>query len=148
MVMEMEMEMVMVEMEMEEMVMIPEEEDRVEKFIRELTRLQDAVRIANNLMDKKLKDYVMKTQRTRGYLTPTTETTVGSNHHSNNIILEVTMLLEPIRLVTMRRGDPGEGMLTKSMAVNLIAGSASECLFDDFLTEIEPEKVSEALKHP
>nr|GFB01614.1 retrovirus-related Pol polyprotein from transposon TNT 1-94 [Tanacetum cinerariifolium] len=70
---EMEMEMVMVEIEMEEMVMIPEEEDRVEKFIRglpdniqgnviaaELTRLQDAVRIANNLMDKKLKHYVVK----------------------------------------------------------------------------------------
>ncbi|GJV73774.1 putative reverse transcriptase domain-containing protein [Tanacetum coccineum] len=48
--------------------MVPEEEDRVEKFIRGLpyniqgnviaaepTRLQDAVRIANNLMDQKLK---------------------------------------------------------------------------------------------
>nr|GEW85767.1 reverse transcriptase domain-containing protein [Tanacetum cinerariifolium] len=53
--------------------MVPEEEDRVEKFIRglpdniqgnviavEATRLQDAVRIANNLMDKKLKGYAMK----------------------------------------------------------------------------------------
>ncbi|GJY32423.1 hypothetical protein Tco_0415918 [Tanacetum coccineum] len=49
--------------------MVPEEEDRVEKFIRGLpnniqrnviaaepTRLQDDVRIANNLMDQKLKD--------------------------------------------------------------------------------------------
>ncbi|GJW63427.1 putative reverse transcriptase domain-containing protein, partial [Tanacetum coccineum] len=51
--------------------MVPEEEDRVEKFIgglpdniqgnviaAEPTRLQDAVRIANNLMDQKLKGYV------------------------------------------------------------------------------------------
>nr|GEY63369.1 hypothetical protein [Tanacetum cinerariifolium] len=53
--------------------MVLEEEDRVEKFIRGLpdniqgnvivvepTRLQDAVRIANNLMDQKLKGYVVK----------------------------------------------------------------------------------------
>ncbi|GKD33258.1 reverse transcriptase domain-containing protein [Tanacetum coccineum] len=52
--------------------MIPEEEDRVEKFIgglpdniqgnvivAEPTRLQDAVRIANNLMDQKLKGYAV-----------------------------------------------------------------------------------------
>ncbi|GJY70647.1 hypothetical protein Tco_0474350 [Tanacetum coccineum] len=50
--------------------MVPEEEDRVKKFIRGLpdniqgnviaaepTRLQDVVRIANNLMDQKLKGY-------------------------------------------------------------------------------------------
>ncbi|GKA36314.1 putative reverse transcriptase domain-containing protein, partial [Tanacetum coccineum] len=53
--------------------MVPEEEDRVEKFIRGLpdniqgnvivaepTRLQDAVRIANNLMDQKLKGYAVR----------------------------------------------------------------------------------------
>ncbi|GJY61065.1 putative reverse transcriptase domain-containing protein [Tanacetum coccineum] len=53
--------------------MVLEEEDRVEKFIgglpdniqgnviaAEPTRLQDAVRIANNLMDQKLKGYAMK----------------------------------------------------------------------------------------
>ncbi|GJR96069.1 putative reverse transcriptase domain-containing protein [Tanacetum coccineum] len=52
---------------------VPKEEDRVEKFIgglpeniqgkliaAEPTRLQDAVRIANNLMDQKLKGYAMK----------------------------------------------------------------------------------------
>ncbi|GJY39788.1 putative reverse transcriptase domain-containing protein [Tanacetum coccineum] len=52
--------------------MVPEEEDRVEKFIgglpdniqgnviaAEPTRLQDAVRIANNLMDQKLKGYAL-----------------------------------------------------------------------------------------
>ncbi|GJT37303.1 putative reverse transcriptase domain-containing protein, partial [Tanacetum coccineum] len=53
--------------------MVPEEEDWVEKFIgglpdsiqgnviaAEPTRLQDAVRIANNLMDQKLKGYVVR----------------------------------------------------------------------------------------
>ncbi|GJZ92920.1 retrovirus-related pol polyprotein from transposon TNT 1-94 [Tanacetum coccineum] len=45
-------------------------------------------------------------------------------------------------------GDHEEGMLTRSMAAKLIADLASECLFDDFLSEIEPKKVSEALKHP
>ncbi|GJR61486.1 reverse transcriptase domain-containing protein [Tanacetum coccineum] len=53
--------------------MVPEEEDRVEKFIgglpdniqgnviaTEPTKLLDAVRIANNLMDQKLKGYVVK----------------------------------------------------------------------------------------
>ncbi|GJT83918.1 retrovirus-related pol polyprotein from transposon TNT 1-94 [Tanacetum coccineum] len=45
-------------------------------------------------------------------------------------------------------GDPGEGMLTRSMATKLIAASTSECVFADFLFEIEPKKVFEALKHP
>nr|GEY00489.1 transposon Ty3-G Gag-Pol polyprotein [Tanacetum cinerariifolium] len=53
--------------------MVPEEEDRVEKFIGGLPdniqgnviaakpmRLQDAIRIANNLMDQKLKGYAMQ----------------------------------------------------------------------------------------
>ncbi|GKD63838.1 putative reverse transcriptase domain-containing protein [Tanacetum coccineum] len=53
--------------------MVPEEEDRVEKFIgglpnniqgnvidAEPTKLQDAVRIANNLMEQKLKGYAVK----------------------------------------------------------------------------------------
>ncbi|GKB94991.1 hypothetical protein Tco_0981128 [Tanacetum coccineum] len=53
--------------------MVPEEEDRVEKFIggllnniqgnviaAEPARLQDAIRIANNLMDQKLKGYAAK----------------------------------------------------------------------------------------
>ncbi|GJX88143.1 retrovirus-related pol polyprotein from transposon TNT 1-94 [Tanacetum coccineum] len=44
--------------------------------------------------------------------------------------------------------DPGKGMLTRSMAAKLTAALASECLFADFLSEIEPKKVSEALKHP
>nr|GEW81428.1 retrovirus-related Pol polyprotein from transposon TNT 1-94 [Tanacetum cinerariifolium] len=45
-------------------------------------------------------------------------------------------------------GNPGEGMLTRSMAAKLTTALASECLFADNLFEIEPKKVSESLKHP
>ncbi|GKB70200.1 putative reverse transcriptase domain-containing protein [Tanacetum coccineum] len=58
--------------------MVPEEEDQVEKFIgglpdniegnviaAEPTRLQDAICMANNLMDQKLKGYAMKNAKNR-----------------------------------------------------------------------------------
>ncbi|GKE63137.1 retrovirus-related pol polyprotein from transposon TNT 1-94, partial [Tanacetum coccineum] len=45
-------------------------------------------------------------------------------------------------------GDPDEGMLTRSIDVKLTAALVSKCVFTDFLSEIEPKKVSEALKHP
>ncbi|GJR67050.1 putative reverse transcriptase domain-containing protein [Tanacetum coccineum] len=58
--------------------MVPEEEDRVERFIgglpyniqrnviaAEPTRLQDVVQIANNLMDKKLKGYAVKNAKNK-----------------------------------------------------------------------------------
>nr|GEV11751.1 retrovirus-related Pol polyprotein from transposon TNT 1-94 [Tanacetum cinerariifolium] len=44
-------------------------------------------------------------------------------------------------------GNPSEGMLTRSMAAKLTAALASECLFSDFLSKIEPIKVSESLKY-
>ncbi|GKA38394.1 retrovirus-related pol polyprotein from transposon TNT 1-94 [Tanacetum coccineum] len=44
-------------------------------------------------------------------------------------------------------GKPRAGMLTRAMAKQLSAASAHECLFVDFLSEEEPKKVSEALKH-
>nr|GEY22761.1 putative reverse transcriptase domain-containing protein [Tanacetum cinerariifolium] len=69
--------------------MVPEEEDRVERFIGELldniqrnviaaepTRLQDVVRIANNIIDQKLKGYATKnaenkrSNEKRGYARP------------------------------------------------------------------------------
>nr|GEX30327.1 retrovirus-related Pol polyprotein from transposon TNT 1-94 [Tanacetum cinerariifolium] len=37
-------------------------------------------------------------------------------------------------------GDTDEGMLTRSMAAKLTTASVSECLFADFLYEIEPKK--------
>ncbi|GJZ60881.1 retrovirus-related pol polyprotein from transposon TNT 1-94 [Tanacetum coccineum] len=45
-------------------------------------------------------------------------------------------------------GDPGAGMLTRSMAKELSVASAHECLSLDFLSEEEPKKVFKALQHP
>ncbi|GKE09978.1 retrovirus-related pol polyprotein from transposon TNT 1-94 [Tanacetum coccineum] len=45
-------------------------------------------------------------------------------------------------------GNLGAGMFTRAMAKELSAASAHECLFVDFISEEEPKKVSEALKHP
>ncbi|GJT50416.1 hypothetical protein Tco_0976573 [Tanacetum coccineum] len=45
-------------------------------------------------------------------------------------------------------GNRGARMLTRAMAKELSVASAHECLFVDFLSEEEPKKVSEALKHP
>ncbi|GJY94239.1 retrovirus-related pol polyprotein from transposon TNT 1-94 [Tanacetum coccineum] len=45
-------------------------------------------------------------------------------------------------------GNPGAGMLTRAIAKQLSAALAHECLFVDFLSEEEPKKVFEALKHP
>ncbi|GJY24353.1 retrovirus-related pol polyprotein from transposon TNT 1-94 [Tanacetum coccineum] len=50
--------------------------------------------------------------------------------------------------INLLKGNPGAGMLTKSMAKELSVASAHECLFVDFLSEEEPKKVSKALKHP
>nr|GEY68763.1 reverse transcriptase domain-containing protein [Tanacetum cinerariifolium] len=61
--------------------MVLEEEDRVERFIEGLpnniqgsvmatkpTRLQDAVRMANNMMDKKLKGYTVRSAENKRIL--------------------------------------------------------------------------------
>ncbi|GJS12135.1 retrovirus-related pol polyprotein from transposon TNT 1-94 [Tanacetum coccineum] len=45
-------------------------------------------------------------------------------------------------------GNPGAGILTRSMDKDLGATSAHECLLVVFLSEKEPKKVSEALQHP
>ncbi|GKC58572.1 hypothetical protein Tco_1086170, partial [Tanacetum coccineum] len=45
-------------------------------------------------------------------------------------------------------GNPGVGMLKRAMAKELSAVSTHECFFVYFLSEEEPKKVSEALKHP
>ncbi|GJW91645.1 retrovirus-related pol polyprotein from transposon TNT 1-94 [Tanacetum coccineum] len=57
----------------------------------------------------------------------------------NNTEVSVWSKDQHIELVNII-GDPGEGMLTRSMAAKLITASASECLFADFLSEIETKK--------
>ncbi|GJU82337.1 putative reverse transcriptase domain-containing protein [Tanacetum coccineum] len=96
--------------------MAPEEEDRVKKFIGGLpdniqrnvivvepTRLQDAVRIANNLIDQKLKGYDVRNTENKRRLNNNYGNNRGQQPPTNGRILEVRMLLEPIWLVTMRR---------------------------------------------
>nr|GEV94050.1 hypothetical protein [Tanacetum cinerariifolium] len=88
--------------------MVPEEEDQVERFIQGLpdniqgsvmatepTRLHDVVRIANNMMDKKLKGYACtvkcsnckrvrhKTRDCRSAIAATTQGTLGLNQRVN-----------------------------------------------------------------
>ncbi|GJW69356.1 retrovirus-related pol polyprotein from transposon TNT 1-94 [Tanacetum coccineum] len=74
---------------------------------------------------------------------PHTEDTEGKNTRSPRILWSRDQHIELVNII----GDPGEAMLTRSMAAKLTVALASECIFADFLFEIEPKKVSEALKH-
>ncbi|GJU74266.1 putative reverse transcriptase domain-containing protein [Tanacetum coccineum] len=81
--------------------MVLEEENRVEKFLgglpdniqgnviaAEPTRLKDVVRIANNLMDQKLKGYAVRNAKNKRRSNNTMETTVGNNRPTNDRIIE------------------------------------------------------------
>nr|GEU69485.1 putative reverse transcriptase domain-containing protein [Tanacetum cinerariifolium] len=94
------------ESELWKLTMVPEEEDLVEKFIGDLpnniqgngiaaepTRLQDTVRIANNLMDQKLKSYAFKTLRTKESSITARRKIVGSNHQTKSRMLEFRFTL-------------------------------------------------------
>ncbi|GKB55534.1 putative reverse transcriptase domain-containing protein [Tanacetum coccineum] len=87
--------------------MVPEKEDWVEKFIRGLpdniqgnviaaepTKLQDAIRIANNLMDQKLKGYAVKMLKTKEDWRSIREIIVDSSHHSKGQMLECKLRQE------------------------------------------------------
>ncbi|GKB22402.1 hypothetical protein Tco_0861803, partial [Tanacetum coccineum] len=72
-------------------------------------------------------------------------------HHAStslNIIPQDTWFRDQHIEIINIIGEPTEGMLTRSMAAKLIVASASECLFVNFLSEIEPKKVFKELKHP
>ncbi|GJV61560.1 putative reverse transcriptase domain-containing protein [Tanacetum coccineum] len=137
--------------------MVPEEEDRVEKFIgglpdniqgnviaAELTRLQDVVRIANNLMDQKLKGYAVRNTENKRRL---------NNNYGNNrgqqpphkiliyweckLHTKYSVLLRPNKGVTDARGkayvlgggdaNPGSKTITDvSYAVELADERTSE----------------------
>nr|GEU88866.1 hypothetical protein [Tanacetum cinerariifolium] len=81
--------------------MVPEEEDRIERYVGGLpnyiqgnvmsakpTRLQDAIRLANSLMDQKFKDYALRMLKTKGGWRSIREITVGSSHRSRGNMLE------------------------------------------------------------
>ncbi|GKB94351.1 putative reverse transcriptase domain-containing protein, partial [Tanacetum coccineum] len=86
--------------------MVPEEEDRVEKFIgglpdniqgnvivAEPTRLQDDVRIANNLMDQKLKGYAAGNKNDVGKARGKTYVLGGGDANPDSNVVKGTFLL-------------------------------------------------------
>nr|GEV41249.1 reverse transcriptase domain-containing protein [Tanacetum cinerariifolium] len=94
--------------------MVPDEEDEVERFIgglpnniqgnviaAEPTKLQDAIRIANNLMDQKLKGMLRVLKTREGWRT-TRETVVGSNQFSSGKTLEDRMWQKLTRQETIK----------------------------------------------
>ncbi|GJS68976.1 putative reverse transcriptase domain-containing protein [Tanacetum coccineum] len=80
--------------------MAPDEEDRVERFIGGLpdniqgnvivgnpARLQDTIRIANQLMDKKLQGYAARSDENKKRMESTQRITVDNNCHSRDKML-------------------------------------------------------------
>ncbi|GJU69564.1 retrovirus-related pol polyprotein from transposon TNT 1-94 [Tanacetum coccineum] len=78
-------------------------------------------------------------------ITQPTDVPLGSNTEVSRSIIEP---LVPDVTQSHITNQASTSMLTRSMAAKLTAASASECLFADFLSEIEPKKISKALKHP
>ncbi|GKD84709.1 hypothetical protein Tco_1355863, partial [Tanacetum coccineum] len=91
--------------------MVLDEEDKVERFIGGLpdniqgnvivakpTRLQDAIRIANNLMDQKLKGYARNAENKRRF-----DNNPRDNRLSSGKMLEVRMWPDLTRPETMRK---------------------------------------------
>ncbi|GJW03481.1 retrovirus-related pol polyprotein from transposon TNT 1-94 [Tanacetum coccineum] len=74
-----------------------------------------------------------------------TKETSGIN---TKILVPITESLAPEVSQSHDTNQASTRMFTKSMAAKLIATSASECLFADFLSEIELKKMYAALKHP
>ncbi|GJV99063.1 retrovirus-related pol polyprotein from transposon TNT 1-94 [Tanacetum coccineum] len=116
---------------------------------------------SNHTNDEQIIDSLLNTediQISKHLSSPNTEDTSAQNTTIPSPPLHVPSMVTPapqdrwsqdkhIELVNII-GNPGAGMLTRAMAKQLSAASAHECLFVDFLSEEEPKKVSEALKHP
>ncbi|GJZ83340.1 retrovirus-related pol polyprotein from transposon TNT 1-94 [Tanacetum coccineum] len=78
-------------------------------------------------------------------ITQPTDVPSGSNTKVSGSIIEP---LVPDVTQSHITNQASTSMLTRSMVAKLTAASASECLFADFLSKIEPKKVFEVLKHP
>ncbi|GKB09619.1 retrovirus-related pol polyprotein from transposon TNT 1-94, partial [Tanacetum coccineum] len=76
-------------------------------------------------------------------ITQPTDVPSGNNTKGSGSIIEP---LVPDVTQSHISNQASTSMLTRSMVAKLTATSASECLFADFLSEIEPKKVSEVLK--
>ncbi|GKD61278.1 retrovirus-related pol polyprotein from transposon TNT 1-94 [Tanacetum coccineum] len=78
----------------------------------------------------------------------TTQPTEGPSGNNIEVLVSIIKSLVPNVPQSQISNQASTSMLTRSMAAKLTATSASECLFADFLSEIEPKKVSEPLGHP
>ncbi|GJQ98846.1 putative reverse transcriptase domain-containing protein [Tanacetum coccineum] len=118
--------------------MVPEKEDRVEKFIRGLldniqgnlidakpTRLQDVIRIANNLMDQKLKGYAVRNAENKRRL---------DNNQRDNHGQQPPVKRQNVR-ETIRKLDTWQGIVKPQLLQLLEEPIAkSEALLDLFCT--------------
>ncbi|GJU22007.1 putative reverse transcriptase domain-containing protein [Tanacetum coccineum] len=99
--------------------MVPSEEDKVGRFVgglldniqgnviaAEPTQLQDAIRIANNLMDQKLKGYARSDENKRR-LEKTRETIVDSNQFLSDRMLEARMWQKAYTAGNNEKKGPG-----------------------------------------
>ncbi|GKC78561.1 hypothetical protein Tco_1129335 [Tanacetum coccineum] len=117
--------------------MVPKEEDRVEKFIggrpdniqgnvisAEPTRVQDAVRIANNLMDQRLKGYAVKNDKNKRRLKVNQRDNRGQQPPIKGQMLEVRIWQEPIRLARMRENCIMDHCLSATSVSFIMKGHA------------------------
>ncbi|GKA44874.1 putative reverse transcriptase domain-containing protein [Tanacetum coccineum] len=108
---------------METELMVPDKEDKVERFIgglldniqgnviaAEPTRLQDAIRIANNLMDQKLKGYAINAENKRRF-----DNNPRDNRLLSGKILEVRMWRDLTRPETMRKREIVRPLLLQTL---------------------------------
>ncbi|GJR83132.1 retrovirus-related pol polyprotein from transposon TNT 1-94 [Tanacetum coccineum] len=70
----------------------------------------------------------------------TTQPTKGPSGNNTKISLSINESLVPNVPQSQISNQASTSMLTRSIAAKLTAASASECLFADFLSEIEPKK--------
>ncbi|GJY81266.1 retrovirus-related pol polyprotein from transposon TNT 1-94 [Tanacetum coccineum] len=77
-----------------------------------------------------------------------TQPTKGPYGQNTDVLVSVNESSVPDVPQSYISNQASISMLTRSTAAKLTTASASECLFADFLYEIEPKKVFEALKHP
>nr|GEU31874.1 retrovirus-related Pol polyprotein from transposon TNT 1-94 [Tanacetum cinerariifolium] len=77
-----------------------------------------------------------------------TQPTEGPSGNNTEVSISISESLVPDVPRSLISNQASRSMLTRSMATKLTAASTSECLFANFLSKIEPKKVSKALKHP
>nr|GEV29080.1 hypothetical protein [Tanacetum cinerariifolium] len=124
--------------------MVPREEDQIKRNVgglpnniqgnvisTEPTRLQDAIGLANSLMDQKLKGYAIRSAENKRKFESNQETTMHNNPRSRGGMLEDQMWPEPIRLVVMKVGDCKSTVPVtvnqKALVVNKRIATCFEC---------------------